>query len=102
MDKCTICGNPVDKIIQQVSRTGGVLKEGLAHEVCHLRHIARVRMDKMEELDTKCRDLEDDNQMLETENRLLREQIWRERTARQTMPARRGLVSRLLDHLRRT
>ena len=101
MEKCTLCGRPVDPIKDLTSRTGGALKDGIAHEVCHLRHIASVRLDREEELRERVRELEDDNQMLETENRLLSEQIWRERAARKTMP-HRGLVARLLDRLRRT
>jgi hypothetical protein len=59
-EACTICGNPVDPTRHQTSRTGGNVKEGLAHEVCHLRHIANVRLDKIEELRDKVQELEDE------------------------------------------
>lgn len=57
-EKCTICGNPLDRVTQQASQTGGVLKEGWAHEVCHLRHIARSRLDRIEELTDRVEELE--------------------------------------------
>jgi len=59
MVACTICGNPVDTVSQPTSRTGGKLKEGIAHEVCHLRHIASVRLERCEELQERVQELQD-------------------------------------------
>jgi|SRR5579871_2212200 len=60
MEKCHFCGCPIDL-------TRGVSvpvrfndQDGKAHEVCHLRHIANVRLDKIAELQATVQTLEDE------------------------------------------
>lgn len=59
-EACTLCGNPVDTVSSIAVRTGGNLKEGWAHEVCQLRHVASVRLNIIEGLRNQVQQLEDE------------------------------------------
>lgn len=85
--RCTVCGNPIDTVTQQISRTGGSLPEGVAHEVCHLRYIAGVRLSKIEELTEK-------NLQLTERNEEMAELLFN-----RDYPPGRGLVRRALHWL---
>ena len=57
---CHFCGRPIDTIAGTM--VGVVFNDvsKKAHEVCHLRHIASVRLDKIAELSKQVQDLEDE------------------------------------------
>ena len=63
------------------------MPEGLAHEVCHLRHVNRVRLDKIEELMEK-------NLQLNERNEEMAELLFN-----RDYPPGRGLVQRVLHWL---
>jgi DNA mismatch repair ATPase MutS len=107
-EKCPICSGPIDKVkdrtrMIQTSRLG----RELAHELCYLRK----RSERADELEEELSSLQDDNHILEGENKLLSDEVWKERHKRwdaehdleqlRQPPLLKSLAHAVLDRLRR-